>query len=74
MTRHEPNKRLSKYPKDSQLFLAVACNNEQTCDIETELIKKFACIFIHRNDIGNEYFQGDINTMMNEIFTSVHKK
>lgn len=71
MTRHQPNKRLSKYPKDSQLFLAVACKNEKTCDIENELIKKFNSMFIQRNDIGNEYFQGDISVMMNEIFTTV---
>lgn len=73
MTRHEPNKRLSKYPKNSQLFLAVACKNENTCDIENELINKFKNMsqIVQRNDIGNEYFQGNINLMMNEIFSTV---
>jgi hypothetical protein len=47
------------------------CNN---CDSnETELIKLFNEKYIKHSEIGNEYFEGDLNEMINDIFKQTGK-
>ena len=60
-----PKSRLSSYPKGSEiLFISLVSD----CDkAEEEIMKIFNNNFIHRKDIGKEYFQGDTVKMMKEI-------
>jgi hypothetical protein len=69
-TTQNINKRLSCYPKNSELLLAIQVNDAHMA--EKELLKEFQQRFIHRKDIGNEYFEGNENEMMKLIFT--HKR
>lgn len=65
-TIQDPLKRLVHYPKQSKIITVVTVSN---CHIiEKDLIKTFKSKFKWRNDIGNEYFEGDQLDMMNEIF------
>ena len=65
-SKQENNKRIKQYPKQSELQIQIICNN---CDeLERELIKIFKIRFIHRSDIGHEYFEGDIEDMINVIY------
>ena len=41
---------------------------------EKLLITKFKKEFIHKNDIGNEYFYGDRFKMVNIIYDIFHRK
>ena len=60
-----PKSRLSAYPKGSEvLFISLVSDCHQ---IEKEIIENFNDKFIHRNDIGKEYFQGDDMEMIQEI-------
>jgi hypothetical protein len=56
-SKQENTKRFLQYPKGSELILQEACGD---C-IKTEkmIINEFKIHFIHRKDIGNEYFEGD---------------
>jgi hypothetical protein len=67
-TTRDPKRRLASYPKGSEVkfFLQVyECN-----DLEKKLIKMFKDKFIHRKDYGNEYFEGDVNTMIDIIIST----
>ena len=65
-SKQENNKRINQYPKQSKLLLQIVCDN---CDIlEKELIISFKNKYNHRKDIGNEYFEGDFEDMINNIF------
>jgi hypothetical protein len=55
-------KRIQSYPNGSKLLLQSIC--EDCTDSEKELIKLFKLNFIHRNDIGNEYFEGNCYKMI----------
>ena len=60
-----PKSRFSSYPKGSEvLFISLVSDCHQ---IEKEIIENFNDKFIHRNDIGKEYFQGDDMEMIQEI-------
>jgi hypothetical protein len=56
-SKQENTKRFLQYPKGSELILQEVCID---C-IKTEkmIINEFKKHFIHRKDIGNEYFEGD---------------
>jgi hypothetical protein len=56
-TCQENDKRVRSYPKGSVLLIQSICKN--CVEFEALLIKKFKETFIHRKDIGNEYFDGD---------------
>lgn len=57
--------RFEEYPKDSHLYLHLSCSD---CDkLEKEMIKTFKKKFKYRKDIGNEYFQGNVEEMLNTI-------
>lgn len=72
MTTQEPYKRLNSYPKGSSLCIAYRCNNNYTAQIEKYLIEFFSNKYIHRKDIGSEYFQGDELSMINDIVTEIN--
>ena len=47
------------------MILQQVCHN---CDVlERQLIREFKNKYIHRRDIGNEYFEGDYNEMIKDI-------
>ena len=56
------NNRLIKYPKNSKLILVFTTDNPR--QIETKIKNIFKIIFIHRTDIGLEYFEGDEHSML----------
>jgi len=60
-TGNHPNRRLGNYPKDSEIHLVISVKNEVAA--ETYLIRVFKSSFVHREDIGNEYFEGDVQRM-----------
>ena len=65
-SKQENNKRINQYPKQSKLILQILCDN---CDeLEKELIISFKNKYNHRKDIGNEYFEGDFEDMIKNIF------
>ncbi len=57
--------RMSGYPKGSEvIFNSLVAN----CFVlETNIKKIFKQLFIHRIDIGNEYFEGNVNEMLEII-------
>ena len=62
-------RRFNDYPKDSLLILHVLCNN---CDtLEKKLIELFNTKYIKRNDIGNEYFEGNYKNMLTDIYKNL---
>jgi len=59
------DKRIKQYPTDSKLIIQTICSD---CKFsEAEIISLFKIKYIHRNDIGNEYFEGDIFEMRRDI-------
>lgn len=68
-TKQENLRRFRQYPKGSKLLLQRVCHD---CDIlEVELIRDFKNKYKHRRDIGNEYFEGDYNDMINDIHNKI---
>lgn len=63
----QPNmKRFNNYPKGSKLicqYLCIDCDN-----IEKKIIYTFKNKYNHKKEYGNEYFEGDANNMMYNIF------
>jgi hypothetical protein len=57
--------RFNAYRKGSILLFQSICKNCHEC--EKIIIKKFKEEFIHRTDIGNEYFEGNYNEMINML-------
>jgi hypothetical protein len=69
-TKQENLKRFHQYPLGSRLIIQKTCND---CDnIEKELILQFKNKYIHRNDIGNEYFEGDSMEMQKDIENKIN--
>jgi hypothetical protein len=65
-TKQECLKRIINYPNGTKLIIQIECND---CDTyEKLLITKFKNDFIHKNDIGNEYFYGNRFKMINIIY------
>ena len=68
-TKQENLQRFKQYPKGSKLILQQVCYD---CDmLETQLIREFKNKYIHRRDIGNEYFEGDYNEMIKDIHNKI---
>ena len=64
-TKQSLNKRINQYPKGSELLLQITTDD---CDnLENAIIKAFKDKYIHRKDIGNEYFEGDHEDMIETI-------
>lgn len=65
------NKRLSGYDKGSEPILILYVVN---CDVfERVLIDNFTNLFTKRNDYGNEYFEGNVREMIQEIMIRFHE-
>ena len=68
-TKQENLQRIKSYPNGSIILLYIITND---CDKkEKEIIQKFKEHFIHKKDIGNEYFMGDYNHMINIILSII---
>lgn len=68
-TRQPNNERLKQYPKQSVLLFQMVCKD---CDMkEKEILRVFKQKFIHRKDIGQEYFEGVATEMIDEIYRVV---
>ena len=68
-TKQENLQRIKSYPNGSILLLYIITND---CDKkEKEIIQKFKEHFINKKDIGNEYFMGDYNHMINIILSII---
>ena len=68
-TKQENLQRFKQYPKGSKLILQQVCYD---CDmLEIQLIREFKNKYIHRRDIGNEYFEGDYNEMVKDIYNKI---
>jgi hypothetical protein len=65
-TKQEGNKRINQYPNGSILQLQIKCNN--CTELETKLIKLFKDNYIHKREYGNEYFEGDVDKMIEDIY------
>lgn len=65
-TSQSNNLRLKHYPKGSILLLQMLCDN--SIEIENLLIRWFKIKYIHKPDIGNEYFEGDYKKMIQDIY------
>jgi hypothetical protein len=67
--------RFKGYPKGSRVLLVIEVND---CNkVETDLIRVFKKEFKRRDDIGSEYFEGDINEMkriLTEIILKTKKE
>lgn len=71
-TKQENNKRFLQYPKRSILLLQSSCND---CDIlEKKIIKLFKQKYIHKKDIGNEYFEGNYKLMKKDIHKNIKEE
>jgi hypothetical protein len=68
-TKKENHVRFNQYPKGSILLFQMICNDCE--NIEGSIIKIFKDKFNQRKDIGNEYFEGDYNMMIDIIYTAI---
>ena len=68
-TKQLNDKRFKQYPKNSMLLLQTICNNCTIC--ENQIMNTFKQKYIHRVDIGSEYFEGDFKEMQRDIFNIV---
>lgn len=62
-------KRYESYPHGSQLHIQFRVRN--SFDIEKQIITIFKQCFIHRNDFGYEYFEGNLREMTQKMFEIV---
>jgi len=68
-SKQDAMKRMNQYPKGSICLLHINCDD---CDkTEKILIKLFKNKYKHKSNIGNEYFEGNSNNMMEDIFTCI---
>ena len=66
---HDLDNRVRHYPKKSKIMFMMNCENSVLC--ESELIKIFKNKFIQKLDYGTEYFEGDKELMIKEIFNFI---
>ena len=62
--------RIKQYPKNSKAMFVINCQNSVLC--EKNLINLFKTKFKQCLEYGHEYFQGDINDMIKEIFNYIY--
>lgn len=62
--------RVRNYPKGSNVLFTMNCKNSIKC--EKHLIKLFKEKFIQKKDYGTEYFEGDKDEMINEIYNYLY--
>jgi hypothetical protein len=66
-TTQDLYKRISKYPKNSELILAIKFDDCHTA--ETELLKRARLQFTPRRDIGSEYFEAEEKELMKLFYS-----
>ena len=72
MTTKPNHQRFHQYPKGSILLFQIICSD---CHYyEKKLIALFKEKFILRKDIGNEYFEGDYEMMIDYIYVTIRNK
>ena len=59
-------RRVSQYPKGSELLFSVRTSNVHTS--ETELLRMLGDNFVMRQDIGREYFEGDVTRLLTLVW------
>lgn len=64
----KPKQRLSSYPKGSKVYLILPCLD--SIEKEKQILELFNNEFIQRDDLGKEYFQGDVLEMSKLISTN----
>lgn len=64
-TQQKDLKRFKTYPNGSELLFHAKCND--CVKSEKYLIKLFTEHFLLREDLGNEYFQGELSDMLREL-------
>ena len=62
--------RIKQYPKTSKIMFIINC--KESVLREKNLILLFKSKFIQKLDYGTEYFQGDIDDMIKEIFNYIY--
>lgn len=62
--------RVKQYPNGSKIMLMLKCKNSKSC--ENNLIKLFKSKFIQKTFYGTEYFEGNHNDMIIEIFKYIY--
>jgi hypothetical protein len=66
----QPNfERFKGYDKGYKILLHIICDN--CIEIETNLIQLFKIKYKHREDYGNEYFEGDYKEMIKDIYNAI---
>ena len=68
-TRQNNLQRFKQYPKGSKLLLQQICNDCYT--LEKKLISDFKNKYKYRKELGNEYFEGDYNDMIKDIYNKI---
>lgn len=63
------HKRTRQYPKGSRQLFSVW--TEDTCKAESNVCSELALYFIHRTDIGREYFEGSFERLVDIIWDTV---
>ena len=64
MTRKGMNKRLKGYRKGTEVVFLMDTGQVDCGYLEKILLERFKNTFVHRQDFGREYFQGDVNAMI----------
>lgn len=62
--------RLNGYSKSTEIILAIPVND--SVGAETELKKLFANLYIKRKDIGDEYFEGNVQLMVCSVIETLY--
>lgn len=62
-TKQTPNKRMMGYPKNTKVFIYFDISRNSCDDVEKKIMQEFDKKFINRDDIGREYYEGDLNDM-----------
>lgn len=71
-TKQKNGKRFCQYPKGTVLLLQIIC---QDCDkTERTILTKFQTQYKQRKDIGSEYFEGDYQRMICDIYGMVMER
>ena len=68
-TTQDGTRRLSGYPRGSQIILFMECQNSH--DLERRILIEFKKKYILRSDIGREYFEGNGDEMRDDIYDMV---
>jgi hypothetical protein len=62
-TKREFIKRFTEYPKEAKPKTQLVLWHEDIKSFETDVLRELRNVFQERKDIGNEYFQGDVEQM-----------